>query len=110
MVLLFNGQCGPFAVIFIGALNVGSMATVWHGDVTPRWPRRISALPLPAPELRTLQRGAELGRFNMGSTVILLFARDAVSLSADLHNGQAMRLGRRLGRIGSGAATGGVAP
>jgi phosphatidylserine decarboxylase len=99
VVLLFNGECGPFAVIFIGALNVGSMATVWHGDVTPRWSRRSSALPLPAPEIRTLQRGAELGRFNMGSTVILLFGRDAVSLATDLKPGQAMRLGQQLGHI-----------
>ena len=64
----------PFAVIFVGALNVGSMATVWHGDVTPRRPRRVTALPLPAEARRTLPRGAEVGRFNMGSTVILLFA------------------------------------
>ncbi len=41
VVLLFKGDFGPFAVILIGALNVGSMATVWHGDVTPRQPRRM---------------------------------------------------------------------
>jgi phosphatidylserine decarboxylase len=99
IVLLFNGACGPFAVIFIGALNVGSMATVWHGDVTPRWSRRATALPLPAPTERTLQRGAEVGRFNMGSTVILLFGPDAVVLSAQLAAGQTMRLGRKLGDI-----------
>jgi phosphatidylserine decarboxylase len=101
IVLLFNGECGPFAVIFIGALNVGSMATVWHGDVTPRWSRRATALPLPAPAQRTLQRGAELGRFNMGSTVILLFGPDAVVLSAQLAAGQTMRLGQKLGDIGT---------
>ena len=39
VVLLFDGPCGPFAVILVGALFVGSMATVWHGDVTPRRPR-----------------------------------------------------------------------
>jgi phosphatidylserine decarboxylase len=104
VVLLFNGDCGPFAVIFIGALNVGSMATVWHGDVTPRQPRRITALPLPAPGQRTLQRGAEVGRFNMGSTVILLFARDAVSLSPALLAGQALRMGQEIGMMRSGAA------
>jgi phosphatidylserine decarboxylase len=99
VVLLFHGTCGPFAVIFIGALNVGSMATVWHGDVTPRWSRRASALPLPAPADRTLQRGAELGRFNMGSTVILLFGAGAVTLSSGLAAGQTMRLGQQLGTI-----------
>ncbi|MEO8307154.1 MAG: archaetidylserine decarboxylase [Pseudomonadota bacterium] len=99
VVLLFNGDCGPFAVIFIGALNVGSMATVWHGDVTPRWSRSTTALPLPAPAERTLQRGAEVGRFNMGSTVILLFGPDAVALSTDLTAGQTMRLGQQVGHI-----------
>lgn len=97
VVLLFNGECGPFAVIFVGALNVGSMATIWHGDVAPRWPRRVTALPMPPPAERTLQRGAELGRFNMGSTVILLFGRDAVSLATSLEPGQTMRLGQELG-------------
>ncbi len=47
LVLLFEGETGPFAVIFVGALNVGSMATVWHGDVTPRRPREVTELPLP---------------------------------------------------------------
>ncbi len=72
--LLFDGPAGRSRVIFVGALNVGSMATVWHGDVTPRRPRRVTRLPLPAEAERTLPRGAEMGRFNMGSTVILLFA------------------------------------
>jgi phosphatidylserine decarboxylase len=104
VVLLFKGDFGPFAVILIGALNVGSMATVWHGDVTPRQPRRITALPLPTPGQRTLQRGAEVGRFNMGSTVIVLFGRDAVSLSAGLQPGQALRQGQELGVVKAGAA------
>lgn len=104
VVLLFEGPCGPFAVIFVGALNVGSMATVWHGDVTPRRPREVTALPLPAAEDRFRARGAEIGRFNMGSTVILLFGRDAVRL-ADLPSGTTMRLGQRLGQIaGAGDA------
>jgi phosphatidylserine decarboxylase len=101
VVLLFTGECGPFAVIFIGALNVGSMATVWHGDVTPRWSRHVCALPLPPPTQRTLQRGAEVGRFNMGSTVILLFGPDAVSLSTGLQAGQTMRLGQMIGHGGA---------
>jgi phosphatidylserine decarboxylase len=108
LVLLFNGDCGPFAVIFIGALNVGSMATVWHGDVTPRWTRRADVLPLPAPAERTLQRGAELGRFNMGSTVILLFGPDAVTLAAGLQSGQTMRLGQAIGQIVGEPQTGGL--
>src|SRR5690348_2406973 len=59
----------PWAIILVGALNVGSMATVWHGDVTPRRIRDVTALPVEdvlAPTL--LDKGAEMARFNMGST------------------------------------------
>ncbi len=99
LVLLFEGTCGAFAVIFVGALNVGSMATVWHGDVTPRRPRRACALALPAAGERFLARGEEVGRFNMGSTVVLLFERDRVALDAKLAAGSVMRMGQELGQI-----------
>jgi len=99
VVLLFTGDCGPFAVIFIGALNVGSMSTVWHGDVTPRWSRRATSLPLPDPGARTLQRGAEVGRFNMGSTVILLFGQDVITLVETLGPGQVVQMGGAIGRL-----------
>ena len=104
LVLLFEGPVGPFAVIFVGALNVGSMATVWHGDVTPRRPRRGCALPLPPAGERFRARGAEIGRFNMGSTVILLFARDRVALDAQLASGAVLRLGERIGTLLPGSA------
>jgi phosphatidylserine decarboxylase len=98
LVLLFEGETGPFAVIFVGALNVGSMATVWHGDVTPRRPRQVTELPLPPEAERLRERGAEIGRFNMGSTVVLLFAPGAAELAA-IASGTPMRLGQRLGEL-----------
>ena len=101
VVLLFTGECGPFAVIFIGALNVGSMSTVWHGDVTPRWSRRATSLPLPEPGNRTLPRGAEVGRFNMGSTVILLFGPQAIALTSNLQPGAVVQMGGEIGRLES---------
>src|SRR5690606_26771984 len=64
LVLLFEGPAGPFAVIFVGALNVRSMATIWHGDVTPRRPRKVTALPLPPEPERFRARGEAIGRFN----------------------------------------------
>jgi phosphatidylserine decarboxylase len=105
IVLLFQGKCGPFAVIFVGALNVGSMSTVWHGDVTPRWSRRATSLPLPSAAERTLPRGAEVGRFNMGSTVILLFGPQAVALAANLQPGDVVRMGGAIGRLESRPAS-----
>jgi phosphatidylserine decarboxylase len=101
LVLLFEGSCGAFAVIFVGALNVGSMATVWHGDVTPRRPREVTRLALPPEADRFRARGAEIGRFNMGSTVVLLFAPDRVSLEKRLAHGTIMRMGQQLGHIGN---------
>lgn len=102
VVLLFEGATGPFAVIFVGALNVGSMATTWHGDVTPRRPRVAAALPLPPPAQRFRERGTEIGRFNMGSTVIVLFAPGAAQL-AQITAGTPMRMGQRLGELDAGA-------
>lgn len=99
LVLLFDGAAGPFAVIFVGALNVGSMATVWHGNVTPRRPRAVADLPLPPASERFRARGEEIGRFNMGSTVILLFGPQLAQLEP-IEPGATMRLGQRLGHCG----------
>jgi phosphatidylserine decarboxylase len=72
------------------------MATVWAGDITPaarRVVRRIAAPPT------TLEKGAELGRFNMGSTVILLFERDRARWQAHVRAGSVVRLGQPLGVV-----------
>ena len=100
VVLLFEGACGPFAVILVGALFVGSMATVWHGDVTPRRGRLPQRLALNPSGVATRQpKGAELGRFNMGSTVILLFGKDRVDLGEACRAGTVVRMGQALGSL-----------
>jgi phosphatidylserine decarboxylase len=94
----FDSAGVPWSLILVGALNVGSMATVWHGDVTPRRHREVTALPLTG--LRaplTLDKGAELGRFNMGSTVILLFPPGEVEWQPSLTAGRVLRMGERIG-------------
>ena len=93
---------GPlvFAVVLVGALFVGSMSTVWHGEVTPRHPRTGSALPLAAGQSSlTLARGAEVARFNMGSTVILLLPPGKSEWRGSLGPGSMLRVGERLGRV-----------
>ena len=95
----FDSGGMPWAIILVGALNVGSMATVWHGDVTPRRHRRVTALPtteLLAPA--TLDKGAELGRFNMGSTVILLFQKDRLVWEPSLVAAATVQLGLPIAR------------
>jgi phosphatidylserine decarboxylase len=93
---LFDSDAGRFALILVGALNVGSMATVWAGDITPAARRVITRVP--GPRL-TLEKGAELGRFNMGSTVILLFEPARARWHPAVRSGSVVRLGQSLGRI-----------
>ena len=96
VLILFDTAFGEVALIMVGALNVGSIATVWAGDITPAARRVVTTLPASKVEL---DKGAELGRFNMGSTVILLFQRDRACWQADLRAGEAVRLGQSLGLL-----------
>jgi phosphatidylserine decarboxylase len=91
---LFETAYGQVALVLVGALNVGSMATVWAGDITPAARRAVTRLPGPP---TILEKGAELGRFNMGSTVILLFERDRARWRSDVRAGCEVRLGQPLG-------------
>lgn len=95
---------GPlaFALALVGALFVGSIATVWHGDVTPCSPRRAAELPVDTGRAPTrLERGAELGRFNMGSTVILLLPPGTAEWLPGLQPGSPVRVGQTLARLAS---------
>jgi phosphatidylserine decarboxylase len=93
---LFDGAFGHFSVVLVGALNVGSMATVWAGDVTPAARRKVARIPAPD---TVLEKGAELGRFNMGSTVILLFQAQRARWAPALRAGSVVRLGQALGTL-----------
>ena len=74
----------------------GSIATVWAGDITPAARRVVSILPQQAV---CLDKGEELGRFNMGSTVILLFQRDRACWHAHIQAGASVKLGQSLGSL-----------
>jgi phosphatidylserine decarboxylase len=96
VIALFETGHGPMALIMVGALFVGSMETVWSGLVTPPHSRGgIATYHLAQPMY--LSRGAECGRFNMGSTVILLTAPNAIQYLKDLKPGQAVRMGEAIG-------------
>ena len=87
----------------VGALNVGCIDTVWHGTVAPRSPRVVTSLGLEALAAPAeLAKGAEAGRFNMGSTVVLLFPAGLVSLDASIRPGMSVRVGQRIGAIDAG--------
>jgi phosphatidylserine decarboxylase len=101
VILEFGGERGTHALILVGALFVGSMATVWHGDIARRRARAASALPLPAGAAAQLARGAEVGRFNMGSTVILLLPPGIGAWDATLAPGATLRVGQAIGALTS---------
>lgn len=86
---------GPVGIVLVGAINVAAIETVWHGLVTPPRGRWTTHTEYGAAGPR-LDRGAELGRFNMGSTVIVLTPPD-LALDAVPPAGATVRLGRRLG-------------
>lgn len=96
VVCRFDTDAGPMAVVLVGALLVASIETVWHGVVTPPTGRKIRRWRYDDREI-VLARGAELGRFNMGSTVIVLFPEETVVWCREA--GQAVRMGETLGWV-----------
>jgi phosphatidylserine decarboxylase len=100
IVCIFEDGPVLFAMVLVGALFVGSMDTVWHGEVTPRTPR--TPLELPLDTVRTplqLAKGAEMGRFNMGSTVILLVPPETADWLPSMQEGKAVSVGQPLARL-----------
>jgi len=94
LAMRFETAWGPMAVVMVAALLVGGIATVWAGRLPRTWlPRRL----LPAQPV-SLDRGAELGRFLMGSTVVVVWAR-APAWTPDLRPGARVRVGQALGRM-----------
>jgi phosphatidylserine decarboxylase len=101
----FDARGTPWAIILVGALNVGSMATVWHGDITPRKHREVTRLPVTDVLAPTeLPKGAEMARFNMGSTIILLLPPGVSDWTATLTAGRTVRMGERIGTLRSWAS------
>jgi phosphatidylserine decarboxylase len=95
---LFDTEAGPMALILVGAIFVSSVETVWHGVVTPptktsvqNWLYEKGAI--------TIEKGEEMGRFNMGSTIIVLFGKDNAQWSSDLVAGKAVKLRELIGEI-----------
>jgi phosphatidylserine decarboxylase len=100
LVCLFDTAAGPMAMILVGALFVACIETVWGGVVTPPAGHRIRIQDFDArgDESVVLARGAEMGRFNMGSTVILLFGDQLASWAESLAAEQPVQLGQAIGQ------------
>ena len=99
LVMHFATAFGPAAVVLVGALNVGSIVTPWTGEIRPRRRGSTDVLPLPA-RLSAVAKGALLGWFSMGSTVIVLLPAEAGSdWRPDLDSGSRLRVGQCLGTL-----------
>ena len=91
----FDTALGPLALVLVGATIVGSMATVWHGVVNPPRPGQVRTWDYAQTPVR-LRQGEEMGRFLLGSTVVLLFPRGALRWNPDWTPGRPIRLGEAM--------------
>ena len=98
VISIFETSHGPMAVVLVGAMLVSSMETVWSGVVTPPRGRRTNTGDWSRRDIE-LNKGDEMGRFNMGSTVIVLLPASAVSSLAELGPDDSVLMGQKLGRL-----------
>jgi phosphatidylserine decarboxylase len=94
---IFDTDSGPMALILVGAIFVSSVETVWHGVVTPPSITDVQSWQY-GDDAPTLKIGEEMGRFNMGSTIIVLFGKDKARWDAEFKAGKTVRLGELIGR------------
>ncbi|HRH75182.1 MAG TPA: archaetidylserine decarboxylase, partial [Zoogloea sp.] len=91
-----NDQIGPFVLVLVGATIVGSMATVWQGQINPPRPGKIREWDY-APGKVTLKKGDEMGRFLLGSTVVMLFPKKRIRFTPDWAPARPIRMGEAMG-------------
>ncbi|MBL8433894.1 MAG: phosphatidylserine decarboxylase [Zoogloea sp.] len=96
VVCVFENDAGPFVLTLVGATIVGSMATVWHGQVNPPRPGTIKEWDY-APGEVTLKKGDEMGRFLLGSTVVMLFPKRRLRFTEAWTPTRAIRMGEAMG-------------
>ena len=102
VVCVFESPRGPFVLILVGATIVGSMATVWHGVINRSRGKEVRTWTYPRqgePEV-VLKKGEEMGRFLLGSTVVMLFPKSPLQFNTDWVPGRSIRLGEAMADYG----------
>lgn len=93
----FSTEAGAMAMVLVGAIFVSSMETVWAGTITPPSGKNLRQWSYDTQEPINLDRAAEMGRFNMGSTVILLFSENSIEWNDNLKCGTKIQFGEKIG-------------
>jgi phosphatidylserine decarboxylase len=93
LVCFFDTEYGEIALVMVGAIFVGSMETSWEGQITPPYTKSIKTYDYDSRQIE-LSKGEELGRFNMGSTVILVLPKESPKLN--LETGQVLNMGQSI--------------
>jgi phosphatidylserine decarboxylase len=95
VVCVFESTVGPFVLTLVGATIVGSMATTWHGVVNPPRSRSIREWNYYDQDI-VIKQGEEMGRFLLGSTVVMLFPRGKVQFAQDWQAERVVRMGELM--------------
>jgi phosphatidylserine decarboxylase len=98
VVCVFDTPHGPFVNVLVGATIVGSMATVWHGVVNPPRSSEVREWTY-ADQAITLKKGDEMGRFLLGSTVVMLWPKDVLTFNAEWAPARPVRLGEAMANL-----------
>ena len=100
VVTVFETEAGPMAMVLVGAIFVASIETVWGGVITPPAGKKLRNWDYRGADQPTvLAKGEEMGRFNMGSTVVLLFPKGRCQWDPVATHGTHLRLGQAIGRL-----------
>jgi phosphatidylserine decarboxylase len=98
VVCVFESAYGTFTMVLVGATIVGSMATVWHGLVNPPRPDNVRDWHYKDKNI-ALKRGDEMGRFLLGSTVVMTFERNRIQFNPDWSPTKSIKMGEVMGNF-----------
>ncbi len=96
LVCQFDTEFGPVVMVLVGAIFVGSMETVWSGQVTPPYGKTVQNWEYAGEQALQFDKGAEMGRFNMGSTVVMLLPPGMQAFNLRWRAGDSIQLGQAL--------------